>query len=119
MSGAITATTVAAVVGATAAVVGTGVAVHKGAMAKKEQDRQKSIAADNQSKQAAEIAKQKGIEKEKKRGLDLELEKKQRAEAEAGSARASEGETRKRQTRGRRSLISGSAVGMKEEDKLA
>ena len=111
MSG-VTAGTVIAGIGAAAAVGGAGYTVHQGQMAKKEQNRQKSIAAEQQNIQNAEIAKQKALADAEEKALQDELIRKQRGIDEANNAVAET--TNKRRQRGRRSLIFGSETGIND-----
>ena len=108
MSGVTTATVIAGV-GAAAAVGSAGYAVHQGQMAKKEQNRQKSIANEQMNMQNAEIAKQKELADAEEKALQDEIIAKQRAANEAVSET-----TNQRKQRGRRSLIYGSETGIND-----
>lgn len=112
MSGA---TTAAAVVGAAAAVGGAGYAVHQGQMAKKEQNRQKSIAADQQKIQNDEIAKQKKMADDEEAALQKEITDKQRADEAANNATVAADQVQKRRNRGRRSLIYNDEAGATDD----
>lgn len=96
-------------VGATAAVGSAVYAGHQGQMAKKEVNRQKSIAAEQMRVQGEEVAKQESLAAAESKALQDEIIRKQRASHEAVA-----GETLKRKTRGRRGLFSGSETGVND-----
>lgn len=115
MSGA-TAATVATVVGATAAAAGTGYSIHQGQMAKKEQDRQKSIANAQMKQQQQAIKEQEQKKLQEEQALKDELEAKRRAEIAKANEVVPANEIRKARRRGRRSLLSGSEKGILEDE---
>ena len=105
-------TSIIAGVGAAAAVGSAGYSVHKGQMANKEVNRQKSISAEQQRIQGEAIAKEEAIASAEAKALQDEIIRKQRAANTEISAT-----TLARKVRGRRSLISGSETGLNEEFK--
>lgn len=101
-----------AIIGTAAAVGGTVVTASQANRSNKEMNRQKSIAADQKRIQDEEIAKQKQLALDEEKALQDELVRKQRETAEK-NAQVSEN-VRKRQARGRRSLIYGSETGVND-----
>jgi len=111
MSGVTTGTVIAGV-GAAAAVGSAAYGVHQGQMAKKEVNRQKSIAAEQMNMQNAEIARQKELADAEEKALQDEIIRKQRGQEALNNAVAET--TNKRKQRGRRSLIYGSETGIND-----
>ena len=105
MSGGVSATTVIAGIGAAAAVGSAGYAVHQGQMAKKEQDRQKAIGAEQMKKQDEAVAAQKKMADDEEAALQKEIQDKQRSDMEANNAVVAADQVNKRRQRGQRSLI--------------
>lgn len=100
------------VIGAVAAAGSAGYAVHQGQMAKKEVNRQKSIAAEQSRIQGEEVAKQKSLADAEEKALQDEIIRKQRGQEALHNAVSET--TNKRRMRGRRSLISGSETGIND-----
>lgn len=110
---------IASIVGATAAVGGAVYAGHQGAMAKKEVNRQKSIAAEQMRLQGIEVAAAKEKAAVEDKAAQDEIMKIQRSEAQSAQdlldqQNAVAGTIRTRKQRGRRSLIYGSETGIND-----